>query len=249
MGVLMRNRGLLALFTVSAVSLACGGSSASDSPNSPGGTTTPATFTTLADACTAKCERYGPPCNQPGYSDSYYQQANPGLTPVQICTNVCNALTYRSSSADFNNTAACDAAQLALTACEARLACGGTGGFACGTPCSQEADAVDQVCMCNAPRCGTLVADACTVRAGECWPLCPTGSICQHSTSCPVTASGKVCTPGRCSGAGACVPACTGTTSCVNGACVDVCANCLSACRGLSGCCTGTGCICESACP
>lgn len=246
----MRNRRLLVLLSACAVSLACGGSGASSAPSAPGsaGTPTPTSYATLADACTAYCARFGPPCNDPAYSDPIYQRANPGLTPVQICTKVCNGLTYRGSSADFNNTAACDAAQLALTACQARLACGVKGGYVCGTPCDKEGDAVDQVCLCNVPRCGTLVADACTLRAGHCWPVCPSGSICQTSTNCPVTASGIVCAPGKCGGVGACVPACTGTTRCVNGACVDVCSNCLSSCRGLSGCCTGTGCICESAC-
>lgn len=70
----MRNRRLLVLLSACAVSLACGGSSASSGPSAPGpGTTTPASYATLSDACTGYCARFGPPCTDPTYSDSYYR--------------------------------------------------------------------------------------------------------------------------------------------------------------------------------
>jgi hypothetical protein len=47
------------------------------------------------------------------------------------------------------------------------------------------------------------------------------------------------CPPGKkCSTAGICIDADTG----------DPCSTCLASCRGLPGCCTGCGCICEDAC-
>jgi hypothetical protein len=68
---------------------------------------------------------------------------------------------------------------------------------------------------------------------------------------CIPNCNGKTCGSDGCGGScGTCPP---GKTCSTSGTCIDVgsgdpCSNCLSACHGLPGCCTGCGCICESAC-
>jgi len=66
---------------------------------------------------------------------------------------------------------------------------------------------------------------------------------------CTEDCAGRECGPDGCGGS--CGTCGTGTCNAA-GQCVsnnqDLCSNCLAACRGLPGCCTGCGCICESVC-
>ena len=71
--------------------------------------------------------------------------------------------------------------------------------------------------------------------------------------TCTPHCSGKSCGDNGCGGS---CGSCTAGATCVAGSCsspssgggASACSNCLSSCSGLPGCCTGSGCICESAC-
>jgi hypothetical protein len=63
---------------------------------------------------------------------------------------------------------------------------------------------------------------------------------------CKANCTGKTCGDDGCGGT---CGMCPSTLICSGGSCVaDPCSECLDACQGLPSCCTGVGCICDSAC-
>lgn len=77
-------------------------------------------------------------------------------------------------------------------------------------------------------------------------PGCP--EISGAYAICAPNCAAKLCGSDGCNGScGACGTGqcCNKQDQCVN----DPCANCLDACKGMPSCCTGAGCICDSACP
>jgi hypothetical protein len=89
----------------------------------------------------------------------------------------------------------------------------------------------------------------CICSGYQCQPSCATGQTCVQGSSsaycCTPSCTGKQCGGDGCGGS---CGACPSGLSCSYGACRDTCRECLAACRGLPSCCTGTGCICDSAC-
>src|SRR5262249_20350090 len=79
---------------------------------------------------------------------------------------------------------------------------------------------------------------------GRCPPYDATYTICNLTQSC----DGAVCGSDSCGVVCSATP-CPSGMVCNSGHCMtppDPCAMCLDACSGLPGCCTGTGCICDS---
>lgn len=85
------------------------------------------------------------------------------------------------------------------------------------------------------------------------WPAAL--SVCSGGCSgCQPRCTGRTCGSNGCGGTCGTCP--SGTTCNANGTCSsgggggggDSCGSCLSSCRGISGCCTGCGCICQSPC-
>lgn len=69
--------------------------------------------------------------------------------------------------------------------------------------------------------------------------------------TCEPRCAGRECGPDGCGGnCGTCPPGreCSISGQCIDSSSSDPCRECLETCRGLPGCCTGCGCICEEEC-
>ncbi|MBI5068608.1 MAG: hypothetical protein HZB56_10235 [Deltaproteobacteria bacterium] len=162
----------------------------------------------------------------------------------------CQQLGYDVACADgYLHRTACTSGgcsgQATCTTCAAVSSCGWcatTGQCLSGTSAGPSSgscanwDWVSSACGGSSDPCSTSTAcSGCTARSTCGW--CATTSQCLTGTT-----SGPY--------AGACAnwdwvsSACGG-----GGGGGDACSACLSACRGLPGCCTGTGCMCDSECP
>jgi len=80
----------------------------------------------------------------------------------------------------------------------------------------------------------------------------PFDGICDNSCNeCKSNCIGKECGPDGCGGSCGSCPSgekCSAAGKCISESSGDPCTECLNSCRGLPGCCTGCGCICEDEC-
>ena len=99
-------------------------------------------------------------------------------------------------------------------------------------PSSSQCASTGGTCVVTSDCCGdrTCVDDG---TRSQCYDNCTSDSQCASGCCAPLEGGGGVCAD-----AGYCRP----TTS------PNRCSECLSTCRGLPSCCTGTGCICDDEC-
>lgn len=161
------------------------------------------------------------PCN--GATASCSASVIPGTCTDSTAVS-CGGGTCCAASHPYycSKTNYCYASESAAT-----LACGGTSCASCVTPKPAAA-------TCTAPVAGTC-SSGLSCGGGVC---CGTANpyYCPKSKLCYTTAEGAKAACGTSATCSKCVTP------------VDPCHECLSSCRGLSGCCTGCGCICQSAC-
>jgi len=77
------------------------------------------------------------------------------------------------------------------------------------------------------------------------------GDCVDNCNPCVANCSNRECGPDGCGGSCGTCPAgetCSMSGKCIDESSEDPCTECLESCRGLPGCCTGCGCLCEEEC-
>jgi len=132
------------------------------------------------------------------------------------------------------------------TTCTACAALGGCGWCATSSQCLAGTTAGPSADTCAQ---WNWVPSACASSGDPC-ATSTTCGVCTGRASCGWCAASSHCLTGTSTGpgSGSCSNWDWAPSACGGGG-GDACSACLSSCRGLPSCCTGTGCMCDSECP